>query len=97
MIENTYKSDAKPPGTSKIYYGPEMTIGTKSATVVKNHGVIYYRKFTTATEQYIGPWWHLKIFEVFLAEKKNSQGRRSKSSLDWPPGLGFKDVGLGKD
>ena len=33
----------KPPVTSKIYYGPEMTFGGKSATVVKSVGRIYYR------------------------------------------------------
>ena len=30
VIENIYKSNAKPLGTSKIYYGLEMTFGTKS-------------------------------------------------------------------
>ena len=30
VIENINKSNAKPPGTSKIYYGLEMTFGTKS-------------------------------------------------------------------
>ena len=49
-----------------VYYRPKMTFGAKMANIVKNRGVIYYRKFTTA----IGPWWHLEIFEVFLAEKK---------------------------
>ena len=65
LIENTYKSDAKPPGASKIYYGPEMIFGAKSATVVKNHGVIYYRKFTTATENLLvpgGTWKFPKYF-----------------------------------
>ena len=46
VIENIYKSDAKPPGTSKIYYGPEITFGVKLATVVTHLMVIYYRKFT---------------------------------------------------
>ena len=55
VIENTYESHAKPPGTSKIYYGPEMTFGAKTATVVKNCGVIYYRKFTTATGNVLVP------------------------------------------
>ena len=65
VIENTYKSDAKPPGTSKIYYGPEMTLGAKSATVVKNRRVIFYGKFTTATENLLvsgGTWKFPKYF-----------------------------------
>ena len=59
VIANTYKSDAKPPGTSKIYYGPEMTFGAKSVTVVKHRGVIYYRKFTMATGNLLVPGEHL--------------------------------------
>ena len=49
VMEYTYKPDAKPPGTSKVYCEPEMTFGAKMVTVVKNCGGIYCKKFTNTT------------------------------------------------
>ena len=72
VIANTYKSDAKPPGTSKIYYGPEMTFGAKSVTVVKHRWVIYYRKFTMATGNLLVPGGTWKFPKYFQLKKKQS-------------------------
>ena len=79
MIEHIYKSDAKLPGTSKIYYRLEMTFGTK----LGGGGL-----FTTENLlQLRVPWWHFEISEVYLSEVTALYYSRSKSSLDRPPGL----------
>ena len=78
VIKNIYKSDAKPPGTSKIYYGPEMTFGAISATVVKNSGMSYYRNPLKLLR---GPWWHFSFSVVSFFKLYGFYYGCSKSSL----------------
>ena len=83
VIENTYKSDAKPPRTSKIYYGPEMTFGAKSATVVKYRGMIHYRKFTTSMGSLVALFISRSIFfqSIQVGDQRNFYYGRSISRL----------------
>ena len=60
--EYIYKSDPVRPGTRKMYYGPETTFGEKSATIVKNRGVICCRKCLNTTGSLVAPFNFCSIF-----------------------------------